>query len=157
MYKCGGNFFWADPLATVTQVPLRQTVIFDLMEHYFKDPGNFPGAICVAIGQTQNPMDHKGSLRRVSPPEIQWALIFKLKDEIRLEVSEERLKEWRRMLLSCSFHFMLLDNMDDMSGARVESARRLCCRIIFKIKIFLGLRTRQGHDGLACHSRPKTQ
>ena len=121
LYKAGGNFWWTLMVGTMHPgVPIRVSAINDLKTHYFTNPAPYPTAVMVAVRKDEDPMQHKGAMRRVSPPELQWALILAVAEELSAggfdEASKERLEQWKSVMLSVSFHFKLLESTEDMPG-----------------------------------------
>jgi hypothetical protein len=114
LYKCGGNIFWADALWTpLPGVPVRQSAVEEIKAHYFSEPCPFPSMVVIGVpSKDENPMDHRGSMKRVSPEEMVHALMFRIASEIEGGATQRRLQDWRRMSLSVSFHFKLLESDD---------------------------------------------
>jgi len=103
-YQCGINIFWLDfSYSAMPGVPLRQRSIDELRDQYFAGPSGFPKTIVIAVDSVQfNPLEHKGSLQRVSPGEIVYALLDAIRRDIDANKDNEYLLEWRRVLLTAA-------------------------------------------------------
>ena len=114
-YQCGINIFWLDfSYSAMPGVPLRQRSIDELRDQYFAGPSGFPKTIVIAVDSVQfNPLEHKGSLQRVSPGEIVYALLDAIRRDIDANKDNEYLLEWRRVLLTATGLFELLPSFED--------------------------------------------
>ena len=79
----------------------------------------------MAVGVTDDPMELRGKLKRVSPEELPHALLLRIGDQIEEGVSEDRLREWRHTLLSASFHFKHLESDDSRYWESVRAREHL--------------------------------
>ena len=73
--------------------------------------------------QDINPMDCKGSLKRVSPSETVFALIKKVADDIYEDAPDTTLATWRKLFLSITCRFELLES-DDAKYFRAHNLRQ---------------------------------
>ena len=61
----------------------------------------------------------KGKFRRVSPEEMVFAFLIKASTDIDNGADETTLHDWRRNMLSVSFHFKLLESDEDRCGTQL--------------------------------------
>ena len=90
-----------------------------------QDPCPFPTPIVVAVGVSDDPMEQRGKLKRVSPEELPLALLLRIAGEIDEGIAEDRLREWKHTLLSASFHFKLLESDDSRYWESVRAREHL--------------------------------
>lgn len=111
MYRAAGNLMWLDVMySPQAGVPTRVSAIKELQMHYFQVPTVFPGTVTVAVAPNENPLDARGSMRRISPEEPLHACLLELAEGIRQGIPDaQTLQAWKRVLLSVSFEFKLLD------------------------------------------------
>lgn len=88
-YEAAGNIWWLSPYYSPTPgVPLSRPAIESLRKYFFGRSGSaerfiFPFPLTVAAEQGVNPLESRGSLKRVSPEEIVAAFFLQVADEIR--------------------------------------------------------------------------
>ena len=118
-YKCGANSLWQDMLWLANhRVPINMAQIetiqkFQLVPH--KPPPTMPFITTVALdGADMKVLQHKGALARLSPPEPQHALVLTLEYAINVaKVPDDVLMAWRKVLLTATFHFEVVQPGDD--------------------------------------------
>ena len=114
-YQCGLNMAWLDfNYCAMPGVPIRQQAIDEMREQYFAaGPCHMPKAIVIAVADaTFNPLEHKGSLQRVSPGEAVYALL----EAIRLDIDAKKdadVQKWKQVLLTTTGVFEVLPTFED--------------------------------------------
>ena len=113
-YTCGDNFFKLDMTCTAeTGIPLNENNIARWMKHHLSEPCPLPLPCVVPVKTGSNPADHvPGHVPCVSPVEIRMAVLRALARDVKAK-DTERLKAWRRHLLSCSFLYVILDSDEE--------------------------------------------
>ena len=126
-YKCGGNLFWVRPLksAGFDRVPVNRKAVDGLGDYYFKTPSAFPCTIVVAVDQDEDPMKMKGSLERISPEEIEHALLLRIADRISQGADEDELRAWLLVALTVTIEFRLKPNSLDRVWEAVRTREEL--------------------------------
>lgn len=108
-YHCGVNIFWLDPkFMAMPGVPFQQRVISDLADFYFAKGAQISptkATIYIATTTESDPLAHKGSLQRVSPPEYVFAVYEALRRRIESKKGPP-LEEWRKLLTSWPATFL---------------------------------------------------
>ena len=114
-YKSAGNIWWINTLkgSGFNRVPVNPASIVLLQSHYFERPSPFPEPIVIAVGTGDKPLEMKGRLERVSPEEMEHALILKIANRIDNGCPRQELEEWRKVCLTVSIVFLLIDNATD--------------------------------------------
>ena len=156
-YICAGNFFWQNLMDSPTPgVPMRLERVMELGRYLFgngKDPTHLPNMITVLVDSADCPiMEHKGSLKRVSPEEPCHAALFMCADDIaRLQCdtnpeAQQRLMRWRQIFLSCCFCFEVATgddamhwrayNLRQMVTAEYGAVRRTAWQMAYELALF---------------------
>jgi hypothetical protein len=114
-YQCGINMFWLDFAYTAMPgVPVRQRAIDELREQYFQFPNGFPKTLVIAVDSSEfNPLNHKGSLQRVSPGEMVYAMLDAIRRDIDNKKDNQHLLLWRQALLTATGLFETLPSFED--------------------------------------------
>ena len=104
-YLCGINMWWLDmKYMAMPGVPIQGRVIDELADHFFshtaKEAAAKLPALTVATSTGSDPLAHKGSLERVSPPEPVYAFLEAVRRLIDQKAEKKVLAEWRRLMLS---------------------------------------------------------
>ena len=126
-YTCGGNMFWTKWGFTATPgIPIRESSIDHLMEHYFAKPCAMQHSIVVTIRDpSANPLDHRGALHAISPEEMRCAMLFAIARDVGRNAPEEDLKEWRCHALSVSMQFFHHATHEEMYFAACQLRENL--------------------------------
>ena len=75
-YTCGINFFWCDMLYTpAVGVPIRESSVSHLMDHYFRTPSPCPHILSIALLEGEDPEEKKGKWMCLNPEEILHAML----------------------------------------------------------------------------------
>ena len=118
-YKAGGNLFWVKLMksAGFHKVPVNSKAVEKLMQHYFETPQALQHNIKVAVKAGEDPMEMRGNLDRISPEEMDHALLFRIHQRMESpDCSSDELDEWRNVLLSVTIEFVeITDTMDRTS------------------------------------------
>ena len=124
MYKCGFNFFMLNLSWSATPgVPLVQGRVDMLMNYYFKKASPIPFDLVVRVPSGDfEPMKHVGGLQCVTPEEVKMAFMMAVVRDIE---DEAALKEWRRVALSATAVFKLLETDDDVFFEAFNSRERI--------------------------------
>lgn len=114
-YHCGINVFWLDPnWMAMPGVPLQQRVISELADFFYSSSGPTmaqKATIYVAVQPEYDPLAHKGSLQRVSPPEYVFAIYEALRRRIEnKEKGAATLATWKQLLTSWPATFRSVNN-----------------------------------------------
>ena len=122
----GVNIFWANPLESLTpNVAINKKAVENYMQNYWQNG---------VVRPLDQPIDlrldgkfpiSRGSLMRLSPEEMQHALILKVAERIDAPASEEELLVWRRCLLSATGRFVRADTYDEQYFFVTNSRRRM--------------------------------
>ena len=126
-YTCGGNMFWTKWGFTATPgIPIRESSIDHLVDHYFAKPCAMRQPIVITIRDPNfNPLDHRGALHAISPEEIRCAMLFAIARDVGRNAPEEDLKEWRCHVLSVTMQFLLHATHEDMYFAACQLRENL--------------------------------
>ena len=108
MHKCGFNMFMLNLSWSATPgVPIVEARVDTLMEYYFKQPSPIPFDLVIRVPSNDyDPMQHMGGLQCVTPEEVKTAY---LKAVVRDKDDKDILQEWRRIALTCTAVFKLLN------------------------------------------------
>ena len=96
-------------------MPIRRSSILELKAHYFSEPALFPGNLVVAVGKSEAEQLDKmkaSSMKRISPEEVVYAMLEAIADSVRSKEDDDTLMAWRRVILSVSYHWLVLDSED---------------------------------------------
>ncbi len=105
-----------DPL--VAHVPVKKSKIEQMATTRFATP-TYCGDIYIAMTKGANPLDEKGHLRRLSPAEANHAMLIAIRRDV--DVGDEAtLDRWRRICLSTTMIFQVLENNDAFHFAHVQ-------------------------------------
>jgi hypothetical protein len=101
--EAGCNMFWqdlnCDPI--VSHLPINKQKVASMAATRFAEP-SWPGTIVIAVRSGENPLERKGALRRLSPPELSHALILAVARDVTEGKAKNVLERWRRILLSAT-------------------------------------------------------
>ena len=100
--------------SSVRGVPYNATAIKAIQKQFFREAVNkFPADIVVAVDSPNCDAEGKrGNLLRVSPPELEHAFLLAVADAITAGKDDDTLAIWKTAMLTCSFHFEVLDAED---------------------------------------------
>ncbi len=117
-YTCQINLFWLDvTFIAMCGVPLRARAASEWVSSPAFDDCRFQPVIEVAVvgeASTYNPLEHKGALKRMSPPEQFFGLIMRVHRDIQEEKPTEVLKRWRKCFLDITARFICVKTREDM-------------------------------------------
>jgi hypothetical protein len=147
IYVAGCNIWWMDIQGTVTPgVPLKLQRVLELAEHLYSTPGVFSGMVHIGVPKDFNVLEHKGALCRVSPEEMVHALMFAVANAISSKADDSTLQAYRRLMLSVTFRFEVLETEDERYWrscnlreelvAKHAAVRRTALQTIFEIMTF---------------------
>ena len=107
-YECGDNFFKVDVnFCASPGVPISGNNIKKMVEFYFPQPGPLPVPMHIAVPDT-NPQP---PLHSTSPIEVRFAVLRAVARDVTAN-DQARLLQWRQILLSVHFRYILLDTAD---------------------------------------------
>ena len=122
----GVNIFWANPLESLTpNVAINKKAVENYMQNFW------PTGVVKPLDQ---PIDlrldgkfpiSRGSMMRLSPEEMQHALILKVAQRIDDGADDAELLVWRRCLLSATGRFVRADTYDEQYFFVTNSRRRM--------------------------------
>ena len=106
-YRCAGNEFWLDFWFTPQPgVPYNKSSIYQLAENSFSTPNQWTGTNVVLVSDlTYNPMEHQGSLRRLSPEEVNFARVIGICNAIDRNADKDELEAFKVDIQCASFQF----------------------------------------------------
>ena len=93
-------------------VPILARSIDGLRKHYFQKPAVMPLPVTVAVKTGQTLASMKGSLIRVSPPEMVHAMIIAMHADFTNGGDETTMGAWRAAVLSTDFEFRFIESED---------------------------------------------
>ena len=109
-YECGDNFFKLDmTFSAALGVPMIAKNVDHLLEHYFLQPCALP-LPCVVRVKTDGSGFQRGHMACVSPVEIRMAVLRAVAGALD---DPEKVRTWKRHLLSCHFVYVTLDSDED--------------------------------------------
>jgi len=110
-YTCGINFMWiGHKLQAMAGVPISQRSINMFLQKNLFAENTFPTVLEIALeSATYKPLEHKGALVRLTPPEESFAFIWYIKKKIEDKAPQEDLKKLRVCLLSVTVRFMVVE------------------------------------------------
>ena len=114
VYTCGINFMWiGHKLRGMSGVPISQRSINMFLKlNRFAD-NTFPTVLEIAVdNSTYKPLEHKGALVRLTPPEESFAFIWYVKKQIQEKAPEAVLQKLRQTLLSVTARFMVVETAE---------------------------------------------
>jgi hypothetical protein len=122
----GVNILWASPLESLTpNVAINKKAVETYMHNYW------PAGVVKPLDQPIDlrldgkfPMS-RGSMMRLSPEEMQHALILKVAQRIEAGADEAELLVWKRCLLSATGRFVRADTYDEQYFFVTNSRRRM--------------------------------
>jgi hypothetical protein len=122
----GVNIFWASPLQSLTpnvaiNVKAVETYMANYWQHGVAKPLDQPIDLRL---DGKFPMA-RGSMMRLSPEEMQHALILKVAQRIEAGADDAELLVWRRCLLSATGRFVRADTFDEQYFWVTNSRRRM--------------------------------
>lgn len=116
-FKCGCNLLWMcmeEEAGPGHDVPLSDKGITKLMDHFFSVPTPFRQDFIIALKNGDElPSSKKGHLMRASPPEPLHACIRAAHRDWKAGKGDEVMNEWRRVFLTATFIFRVIENADD--------------------------------------------
>ena len=110
IYRCAMNEFVLDPWFSMPGgIPYNRKVIHELAATSFSRPGQWGGTNIIWVNNKKfNPLAHKGSLKRLSPEEPNFARIIGIYKAIQ-ENRDDELDGWRLDILCAPFQFEYWD------------------------------------------------
>lgn len=108
VYRCAMNELYLDKFFAVQSgIPYNRTKIFELAETSFSSPGQWNGTNVVLVSDLKkfNPKSSKGSLRRLSPEEPNFARIIGIHSAILAGADDSVLDGFKVDLLCAPFQF----------------------------------------------------
>ncbi len=126
-YRAAGSMWWVKVMkgAGFDKVPVNPAAVNHLKNHYFARPTSFPEPIVIGIGSDDDPMALKGKLERLSPEELEHALILRIAERVEAHAPPDELLEWRRVTLTVTLVFKGIDNLPDRLWHSVYIRERL--------------------------------
>ena len=99
-YRCGFNFMWPDATWLANhRVPVNAGQVKHLQKHHFPfadPPTSNPFVQWVAVDNADfKVMEHIGGLQRVSPEEVDHAMLFSIAQAINDNCADDVLRRWR--------------------------------------------------------------
>ena len=126
-YEAACNPFWVDPRDTPTRgTPVNLRAMNQLHQAMFPGPERATLPMVIAVpSKDYNPLEHRGALLTVSPPEA-WQCQLKACAEVITsgDYTQETMHEWAASFLTTSFKFEILPTEDSRYG-RSLMIRRL--------------------------------
>lgn len=119
--KCGCNFFWLslESSSLTNHVPLRTQKIKEMAESYFKEPKPLFSDPQVAVSPLWADLKKKVDpaaerpFKLISAPESLHSMVIAIRRDCDEEI-KDNLIAWRRILLSTSVIFKVIENSDEM-------------------------------------------
>jgi len=110
-YTCGINFMWiGHKLRGMAGVPISQRSINMFLQKNRFAENTFPTVLEIAVDNaTYKPLEHKGALVRLTPPEESFAFIWYIKKKIAENAPLEELKQLKVCLLSVTARFIVVE------------------------------------------------
>jgi hypothetical protein len=93
-------------------VPILARSIDGLRKHYFQKPAVMPLPVTVAVKNGQTLASMKGSLVRVSPPEMVHAMVTAMHTDFKNGCDETTMLAWRDAVLSTDMEFRFIESED---------------------------------------------
>jgi hypothetical protein len=122
----GVNIFWANPLESLTpNVSINKKAVENYMKNYWQDGVVKPLDMPIDLRLDGKFPISRGSMMRLSPEEMQHALILKVAQRINAGANEAELLEWSRCMLSATGRFMRADTYDEQYFCVTNSRRRM--------------------------------
>ncbi len=114
-YRAAGSLWWIKVLkgGGFDKVPVNPAAVQQLKTFYFHEPTIFPEPIVIGIGSDDDPMQLKGKLERLSPEELEHALLLRIAERMSSNAGPDELLEWRRVTLTVTLIFRAFDNLTD--------------------------------------------
>ena len=97
-YACGGNYFWVDPFFNATSgVYLNRSSIQLMRKDFFQNPSRWPSDLPLVIAvppgtEAKKLRVSRGSMKRISCPEVELALFMAIAADIDQNVPDDRLR-----------------------------------------------------------------
>ena len=121
-YQCGINIFWQNILlSAIPWVPLNMDEVSAFAEKM--TPNVVRSPIVLNAGFSEGAQLPRGALVRLSPDELVHALVLRVGKEIASGKTDEELKPWLRVMLSCPAIFKRCDT-SDQQYAEANSCRQ---------------------------------
>jgi hypothetical protein len=122
----GVNVFWANPLESLTpNVAINKKAVENYMQNYWQNGVAKPLDQPIDLRLDGKFPILRGSLMRLSPEEMQHALILKVAQRITAGADEEELLVWKRCMLSATGRFVRADTYDEQYFFVTNSRRRM--------------------------------
>lgn len=145
------NLFWVAMFYTpIPGVPILRSSISKCVTKYV--PGDQPPTTCpfmVTIGVhhgDKSPCLQKGFLKRLSPGEVVYALVFKIADACKGGIWDEATKTaWRRLILTVPAEFVRLDQQADYRWKAKGDKGADWCRLRSALSVHDSKKHRLGH------------
>ena len=115
LYEAACNLFWLDlKYPPCSKVPIRPKAVMEMRDQYFKEPTrHYPWTVQIALDDIPDDFSKSfGSLKRVSPQEMEDALFLRIEEAIDAGADEKEMEIWRACLTSATFHFKVMPSED---------------------------------------------
>ncbi len=114
-YECQINLMWIDmTFLAMHGVPIRAQAVDDLINNNRQAVPHFSSVeVGIEDPKSYDPSQHKGALKRVSPPEEMFALLLKMQADLATSTNDY-LKQCKRALLDVRCKFVHLETREDM-------------------------------------------
>ena len=115
LYEAACNLFWLDlRYSPCSKVPIRPKAVMEMRDQYFKEPTrHYPWTVQIALDDIPDDFSKPfGSLKRVSPQEMEDALFLRIEEAIDAGADEKEMEIWRACLTSATFHFEVMPSED---------------------------------------------
>jgi hypothetical protein len=122
----GVNVFWANPLESLTpNVAINKKAVENYMQTYWQNGVAKPLDQPIDLRLDGKFPMTRGSMMRLSPEEMQHALILKVAQRMEAGADEAELLVWKRCLLSATGRFVRADTYDEQYFFVTNSRRRM--------------------------------
>ena len=110
-YECRINLLWCDTTYRAqTGVPIRECSL-ELMNNDVASAGWMSSRVEIAVPTPDfKPLQHKGKLQRVSPPEVVYALLLRISDDI--DRTPDKVDHWKQIIVDFPVVFILMPHGD---------------------------------------------
>ena len=155
-YKASINIFWLsikESDIASSEVPLSEKGLARLQAHHYSTPKPNPYDITVALKDGMDPLNHKGELERISPPEPFICLIRTIYDAWKKGADDDTMQKWRRTCLTQTAIFKIIETNDDKYFEQMQSRQDVIASylaikrtIIQEIKEVVAFRNRKNKN-----------
>ncbi len=118
--KAGCNFFWQNMMldSLTSHVPVKRAKVQHMAATRFSTPA-YGTDVHIAVRRGENPLLALGLLRRLSPAEPCHAMIMAIRRDVDAD-DEAKLQQWRRIVLSTTMVFRVIESADEFHFAHVQ-------------------------------------